>query len=103
MRSDSSLSPSVSLTPGGDAPGSSSDAAMVMGLGDARLLHLRLLGGFRVEHADVKRPVCGWQRRSAKTLTKLLATCPGHALHREPIIDILWPWADVDSALNIFG
>lgn len=41
-----------------------------------------------------------WQRRSAKTLTKLLATHPRHALHREQILDILWPGADVDSALN---
>jgi DNA-binding SARP family transcriptional activator len=49
------------------------------------------------------RAVSDWQRRSARTLTKLLATCPEHALHREQIADILWPGADVDSALNSFG
>jgi DNA-binding SARP family transcriptional activator len=76
---------------------------MVTALGDTPLLHMRLLGGFRVEHADVAQVVSRWQRRSAKTLTKLLATCPGHALHREQILDILWPGADVDSALNSFG
>jgi DNA-binding SARP family transcriptional activator len=47
--------------------------------------------------------VSEWQRRSAKTLTKLLATHPRHALHREQILDILWPGADVDSALNSFA
>jgi DNA-binding SARP family transcriptional activator len=56
-----------------------------------------------VEPAGMARAVSGWQRRSAKTLTKLLATFPGHALHREQILDILWPGADVDSALNSFG
>ncbi|HUY48230.1 MAG TPA: AAA family ATPase [Streptosporangiaceae bacterium] len=76
---------------------------MSTALGDTPLLSMRLLGGFRVEHADVARAVSGWQRRSAKTLTKLLATCPEHALHREQILDILWPGADVDSALNSFG
>jgi DNA-binding SARP family transcriptional activator len=63
-------------------------------------LRVTLLGGFRVGRADTARAVCDWQRRSAKTLTKLLATHPRHALHREQILDILWPGADIDSALN---
>ncbi|MBO0823308.1 MAG: AAA family ATPase [Actinobacteria bacterium] len=66
-------------------------------------LHVRLLGGFRVEHANEKRVVSAWPRRSAKTLTKLLATHPGHALHREQIIDVLWPDVDPESAINSFG
>ena len=67
------------------------------------LLHVRLLGGFRVERTGGAREVSGWQRRSAKTLTKLLATYTGHALHREQILDILWPGVAVESALNSFG
>ncbi|HYZ57780.1 MAG TPA: AAA family ATPase [Streptosporangiaceae bacterium] len=75
------------------------------------LLHVRLLGGFRVERADagqderadIRQAVSDWPRRSAKTLTKLLATYPGHALHREQIIDILWPDVDPESGLNSFG
>lgn len=67
------------------------------------LLTVSLLGGFQVERADIDRALSGWQRRSAKTLTKLLATCPGHALHREQVLDILWPGVDIDSALNSFG
>ena len=66
-------------------------------------LGLYLLGGFRAERVDLVRPVCEWPRRSAKTLTKLLAVHPGHALHREQILDILWPGLDLESALNSFG
>ena len=66
-------------------------------------LRVRLLGGFRVERADVGQGISDWPRRSAKTLTKLLAVHPGHALHREQIIDTLWPGADAESALNSFG
>lgn len=64
---------------------------------------MRLLGGFSVERADTGRAVSDWQRSSAKTLTKILAVHPGHALHREQVIDILWPGADTESALNSFG
>ena len=103
MRGATSLSRPASLTSHGHACDSSSGAGMVSALAGAPLLHMRLLGGFRVEPADMARAVSGWQRRSAKTLTKLLATCPGHALHREQILDILWPGADIDSALNSFG
>ena len=67
------------------------------------LLHVRLLGGFRVERTDVGLTMLDWPRRSAKTLTKLLSVLPGHALHREQIIDILWPDVDTESALNSFG
>jgi len=47
--------------------------------------------------------VSAWQRRSAKTLTKLLATYPRHALHREQILEMLWADVDPESALNSFG
>ena len=66
-------------------------------------LHIGLLGGFRVMRADVEQPLVDWQRRSAKTLTKLLATVPEHALHREQVLEILWPGADLASALNSLG
>src|SRR5690348_3961498 len=70
---------------------------------DPETLHLRLLGGFRAERVDSVNLACAWPRRSAKTLTKLLATCPGHAMHREQIVEALWPEVDLDSALNTFG
>lgn len=67
------------------------------------LLRVSLLGGFRVERTGIGCAVAGWKRQSAKTLTKLLAVRPGHALHREQIIDVLWPGVDEVSALNSFG
>jgi DNA-binding SARP family transcriptional activator len=73
------------------------------GSGDTPLLGVRLLGGFCVQHTDVGVAVTGWQRRSAKTLIKILAVQPGHAAHREQIIDILWPGVDTESALNSLG
>jgi DNA-binding SARP family transcriptional activator len=67
------------------------------------LLRVSVLGGFRVERRGAADPVSEWQRRSAKMLTKLLATCPGHALHREQIMELLWPGVGMDSALNTLG
>jgi DNA-binding SARP family transcriptional activator len=84
--------------PGLDAPRAEHLASAVI-----MPLRVRLLGGFCVERIDVGRAVSGWRRRSAKTLTKLLAVHPGHALHREQIIDILWSGANSESALNSFG
>ena len=66
-------------------------------------LHVRLLGGFCIERSDVGQAVSDWPRRSAKTLIKLLAIQPGHALHREQVIDVLWPKVNAESALNSLG
>jgi len=76
---------------------------MMSGSDAIPLLRMRLLGGFCVERTDIGQAVSDWQRSSAKTLTKILAVHPGHALHREQIIDILWPGVDAESALNSFG
>jgi DNA-binding SARP family transcriptional activator len=51
---------------------------------------IRLLGGFEafVDGA----PVDGaWRLRKARELVKLLALAPGHRLHREQAMDVLWP------------
>jgi DNA-binding SARP family transcriptional activator len=67
------------------------------------VLQVSVLGGFRVERPGAAGPVSDWQRRSAKMLTKLLAISPAHALHREQIVELLWPGVGVDSALNSLG
>jgi DNA-binding SARP family transcriptional activator len=64
---------------------------------------VRLLGGFQVERPDASEPVSNWQRRSAKSLIKLLSLYQGHALHREQVLDLLWPGHDLDHALNSLG
>jgi DNA-binding SARP family transcriptional activator len=66
-------------------------------------LQVRLLGGFCIERSDVGQAVSDWPRRSAKTLIKLLAIQPGHALHRDQVVDILWPRVNAESALNSLG
>jgi DNA-binding SARP family transcriptional activator len=66
-------------------------------------LRVCLLGGFRVERGGAVLPDSVWRRRTAKTLLKLLATHPGHALHREQVLEMLWSGAGPDSALNSLG
>jgi len=66
-------------------------------------LHVRLLGGFCIERSEVGQTVSDWPRRSAKTLIKLLAIQPGHAMHREQVIDVLWPKVNAESAFNSLG
>jgi DNA-binding SARP family transcriptional activator len=80
-----------------------SPQALCSGSGVIVPLHVRLLGGFCIERTDVGHAISDWPRRRAKTLIKLLAVQPGHALHREQIIDVLWSGADAESALNSFG
>jgi DNA-binding SARP family transcriptional activator len=54
-------------------------------------VEIRLLGGFRVTVDGVPAPSSGWTRRTAASLVKILALAPGHRLHREKVMDLLWP------------
>ena len=54
-------------------------------------LRLWLLGGFRVEVDGQPVPERRWRRRKACSLVKLLALAPRHRLHREQLMDALWP------------
>lgn len=66
----------------------------------AHPVRISLFGGFRVERSGVVLPDLAWRRRSAKRLTKLLATNPRHTLHRDQVLEILWPGTDAHSSLN---
>jgi DNA-binding SARP family transcriptional activator/pimeloyl-ACP methyl ester carboxylesterase len=61
---------------------------------------LRLLGGFALEHDG--RVVLDRRARPAKAvaLVKRLALEPRRALHRERLIDALWPDADAEAGAN---
>src|SRR5215207_5410277 len=59
-----------------------------------------VLGGFSVIVNGVATPANGWARRSSSSLVKILALAPGHRLHREHVIDLLWPDEDPASAAN---
>src|SRR4051794_25414641 len=63
-------------------------------------VEIRLLGGFRVVVGDRAITDDAWRLRKARGLVKLLALAPGHRLHREELIDVLWPDLDPDAAAN---
>jgi predicted ATPase/DNA-binding SARP family transcriptional activator/DNA-binding NarL/FixJ family response regulator len=64
------------------------------------VLRIQLLGEFRVSSGDRGIEESGWRLRNAARLMKLLALAPGHTLHREQIIDELWPDLDLQAASN---
>lgn len=61
-------------------------------------VRIGLLGGFCVAIDGVPVPDAAWTRRQATTLVKLLALAERRRLHREQIIDALWPDAAVAEA-----
>lgn len=63
-------------------------------------LEIRLLGAFEV---TVDGHVVGderWERKRAQALLKLLALQPEHRLHREQVVDLLWPDAGLEDGLR---
>ena len=58
---------------------------------------IRLLGRFQVDLDDRPVPVGSWNRRSAASLVKLLALAERRRLHREQVVDALWPDSTLDE------
>jgi DNA-binding SARP family transcriptional activator/pimeloyl-ACP methyl ester carboxylesterase len=52
---------------------------------------VRLLGSFAVVVDGRPVPADAWGRKHAAALVKLLALAPSHRLHREQVLDALWP------------
>ena len=50
-----------------------------------------LLGGFRVSVGSTTITQDAWHLRKAASLVKLLALAPGHRIHREQAMELLWP------------
>jgi predicted ATPase/DNA-binding SARP family transcriptional activator/DNA-binding CsgD family transcriptional regulator len=63
-------------------------------------LRIWLLGGFRVSVGSRTIEVSAWRLRKAARLLKLLALAPGHRLHRDQAIDLLWPNSGKIAASN---
>jgi DNA-binding SARP family transcriptional activator len=57
----------------------------------AAKVEISMLGGFEVRLDGRPVPAAGWPRPQAATLVKLLALAPGRRMHREQLIDRLWP------------
>ncbi len=53
-------------------------------------VNVSLLGGFSAEVNGVAVPATAWRLKKARELVKLLALAPGHRLHREQAMDVLW-------------
>jgi DNA-binding SARP family transcriptional activator len=65
-------------------------------------MSIRVLGAFQVSVANRVVEPNVWRLRKATHLVKILALTPGHRLHRDQLIDALWPEVDADSALTSF-
>jgi DNA-binding SARP family transcriptional activator len=68
--------------------------------GAPEVMRVRLLGGFKVSLGSRVIEEDAWHRRKAKSLVKVLALSPGHALHREQIMELLWPELGKRAATN---
>jgi DNA-binding SARP family transcriptional activator len=63
-------------------------------------VRLCLLGGFSVWVGSRAVAEGAWHLRKAKNLVKLLALAPGHELHREQVMDLLWQDSGREAAAN---
>src|SRR5262245_29015044 len=63
-------------------------------------LRIFLLGRFVVERNGVLLPPESWHRRRPADLLKVLVLAPDHAMHREALIDKLWPDKNLDRGAN---
>src|ERR1700759_3356607 len=59
-----------------------------------------LLGGFRAAVDGEPGPEPAWRLKKARELVKLLALAPGHRLHREQAMDVLWQDREPAAAAN---
>src|SRR5215204_7267370 len=59
-----------------------------------------LLGGFKVSVGPHTIEDGAWRLRKAASLVKLLALARGHRLHRERVMDLLWPELGAKAASN---
>src|SRR5919201_801248 len=63
-------------------------------------LDVRLLGGFELSAGTERFSTAGWRLRKGVDLVKILALERGHRLHREQLIDLLWPDKDPEAGAN---
>src|SRR3954469_11202935 len=66
--------------------------------GAAMSVQVKLLGGFGVTIDDVPVAADVWRRRQAAQLVQLLALTRDRRLHREQVVDALWPGLSWDTA-----
>ncbi|HEX5303554.1 MAG TPA: BTAD domain-containing putative transcriptional regulator [Streptosporangiaceae bacterium] len=62
-------------------------------------IRVTLLGRFAVSVGGVPVPEAAWKRRHAAAVVKVLALAPGRRLHREQVIDLIWPDDTIAAAV----
>ena len=65
-------------------------------------LRVQTLGPFRLWHDAVEIPAKAWQRKKARQLFQLFLTYRRTTLHREQIVEMLWPELDPENAQRDF-
>jgi DNA-binding SARP family transcriptional activator/TolB-like protein len=63
-------------------------------------IEVHLFGPFHVTVDGVAVEERHWTRRKSKALVKILALAPRHQLHREQLIEHLWPEMEPETAAN---
>src|SRR5829696_3334373 len=64
------------------------------------VVRVRMLGGFSVSVGSRILEEGAWRLRKAANLVKILALSPGHRMHRERVMDMLWPDLGSQAASN---
>ena len=68
--------------------------------GGPETLRIKLLGGFSVSVGSRTIQQNAWRLRKSAALVKLLALAPRYRLHREQVVDALWPDSGKKAASN---
>ena len=68
--------------------------------GQAEAIRIWMLDGFRVSVGSRIIEARQWRLRKPAALVKLLALAPGHRLHREQVMEMLWPESGTSAASN---
>jgi predicted ATPase/DNA-binding SARP family transcriptional activator/DNA-binding NarL/FixJ family response regulator len=68
--------------------------------GSLEPVRIRLLGGFSLTVGSRTIGGNAWRLRKAASLVKLLALSSGHRMHREQVMDFLWPDLGSGAAAN---
>ncbi len=68
--------------------------------GGPEAVRIKLLGGFRVLVGSRRIEESEWRLKKAGSLIKLLALASEHRLHREQVMNLLWPNLESEAAAN---
>ncbi|MFN8194666.1 MAG: BTAD domain-containing putative transcriptional regulator [Nocardioidaceae bacterium] len=65
-----------------------------------RRVRIRTLGGFGVDRGGRQVPLAAWQSKKARDLLKILVARRGTAVHREELMEALWPGEPASRTSN---